>query len=775
MGKKLDDKLPAHLKSEVLVRARQEHPDIQAARAEVVRNTTVNELSQINSFNEFPLPKNVDQLIGRAPRPVERRKKFRMMQRSQSAKNFIPESMKAQVLVKSRVEDPEVREFRRNLVESKSVSELSQISGLSDFPIPSTIDRFMSKIGDFSSISTPSFDINNIYATLPSSLKTDLMVRSRIEDPEIQSQRRQIAQSKSVSELSQIQNLGEFPIPTTIEKLMAAKKQSESNGDANKMSILESLNQENIYATLPRSLKSEVLVRTRVEDPEVLATRQETVQSKSVYELSKLNSFSDFPLPTPVEKIIQGKTNLRMPNIESGNQEGGYDIYASLPRSLKQEVLVRTKVEEDEEVLHQRQAIVSSKSPAELSQIHSFAEVPIPRAVESWLHHQGDGGNKLLKSPSSKSFHELSATVYDSLPQSLKEPCAVRSKIEDPELQRERFELTRSKTPSQLAEMRTLGDIPVPGLWEHDHGRSSLRTRSLSGRSSSIPRNKQELKDMVYNKMLPDSLKRPVVVRCVNEDPDTLKKHQEVQQSKSVHELSKIRNLNEFPLPVNIRLPDVPLPKVSSIVGVIARVPKKKPRKPPVAIEHDENMGYSTASTPAPDRTYTDDEMLRYEMSSPEESMAHREQDFDYEVIEAGLNGEQEFMQTEVPMEEEDVTIEEESEVSVADHYKGTPPLKSKKNKRFSRDIPSDFQVKSGDDLPPPIPPKGKHPSHHDFPQREPRELTEQDLMGSNEMLFIADNSGDTPQFHPPGPKIAFSYQHDPKTTPMRKISSSSE
>ena len=48
----------------------------------------------------------------------------------------------------------------------------------------------------------------------------------------------------------------------------------------------------------------------------ISATRQETVQSKSVYELSKLNSFSDFPLPTPVEKIIQGKTNLRMPTLE---------------------------------------------------------------------------------------------------------------------------------------------------------------------------------------------------------------------------------------------------------------------------------------------------------------------------------------------------------------------------------------------------------------------------------------------------------------------------
>ena len=50
--------------------------------------------------------------------------------------------------------------------------------------------------------------------------------------------------------------------------------------------------------------------------------------------------------------------------------------------------------------------------------------------------------------------------------------------------------------------------------------------RSLSARSSSIPRNKQELKDMLYNKMLPDSLKVPVVVRVCNEDPEVLRKHQ---------------------------------------------------------------------------------------------------------------------------------------------------------------------------------------------------------------------------------------------------------
>ena len=90
-----------------------------------------------------------------------------------------------------------------------------------------------------------------------------------------------------------------------------------------------------------------------------------------------------------------------------------------------------------------------------------------------------------------------------------------------------------------------------------------------------------------------------------------MKKHQEVQQSKSVHELSKIRNLNEFPLPVNIRLPDVPLPKVSSIVGVIARVPKKKPRKPPGA-SHFEPRNFSTHSSGSNFRFYMHCQILIY-------------------------------------------------------------------------------------------------------------------------------------------------------------------
>lgn len=51
--------------------------------------------------------------------------------------------------------------------------------------------------------------------------------------------------------------------------------------------------------------------------------------------------------------------------------------------------------------------------------------------------------------------------------------------------------------------------------------------------------------------------------------------------------------------------------------------------------------------------------------------------------------------------------------------------------------------------------------------------------MGSNEMIFVPSQAADVCEvvgqdYHAPGPKIAYSYQHDPKATPIRKISKSS-
>ena len=64
---------------------------------------------------------------------------------SQSLYGSLPRSLKQDLLVKARVEEPEVLEARRAVVASKSVSELSQITSISDIPIPSTLSRAFHK------------------------------------------------------------------------------------------------------------------------------------------------------------------------------------------------------------------------------------------------------------------------------------------------------------------------------------------------------------------------------------------------------------------------------------------------------------------------------------------------------------------------------------------------------------------------------------------------------------------------------------------------------
>ena len=73
---------------------------------------------------------------------------------------------------------------------------------------------------------------------------------------------------------------------------------------------------ENIYASLPRSLKSEVAVTTKIQDPELVNERRETVASKSVNELSQVQSLADMPIPSPVQKLIDRAQTLRVPNQE---------------------------------------------------------------------------------------------------------------------------------------------------------------------------------------------------------------------------------------------------------------------------------------------------------------------------------------------------------------------------------------------------------------------------------------------------------------------------
>ena len=68
------------------------------------------------------------------------------------------------------------------------------------------------------------FRKEDIYESLPASLKAEVLVRVRDEDPEVQMQRQELTRSKSPVELSQISSLSEFPIPKNIENMMSKKK-----------------------------------------------------------------------------------------------------------------------------------------------------------------------------------------------------------------------------------------------------------------------------------------------------------------------------------------------------------------------------------------------------------------------------------------------------------------------------------------------------------------------------------------------------------------------
>ena len=70
------DKVPETFKTQLLVKATVEDPEIQAQRAELIKEKSVNELSQVTSFSEFPVPDTIERLASRQG-AVERKKRFR--------------------------------------------------------------------------------------------------------------------------------------------------------------------------------------------------------------------------------------------------------------------------------------------------------------------------------------------------------------------------------------------------------------------------------------------------------------------------------------------------------------------------------------------------------------------------------------------------------------------------------------------------------------------------------------------------------------------------
>ena len=61
------------------------------------------------------------------------------------------------------------------------------------------------------------------------------------------------------------------------------------------------------FMTLPNSMKSELLVTSVIEDPEIVARNKELVKNKSVHELSQIRDISDFPIPDGIGNFFKNK------------------------------------------------------------------------------------------------------------------------------------------------------------------------------------------------------------------------------------------------------------------------------------------------------------------------------------------------------------------------------------------------------------------------------------------------------------------------------------
>merc|ERR1711974_204730 len=311
---------------------------------------------------------------------------------------------------------------------------------------------------------------------------------------------------------------------------------------------------------------------------ELMGERQETIRTHTPAQLSEIHSLSDVPIPSFIQNLASSKKNLDEPNTEKPKMEteekekGPFKIYDTLPASLTETKLMTKSVVEEPEVQAARAEVVKSKSVAELSQITTISDFPVPDTIENLFSNKtvdrkqyapAERRKKIKEQTKSKSTQSLSQGMYASLPRHFTMELAVKTVEQEPDLVAERRELLASKSVSELSQVKSLADFPVPDIVQRAFHKSmgslggnkpaqdsSKASAARIGGDSplAMPRNTKELGEALY-RGLPSSLTAPVVVRSKVEDPTVLIERQQLQQTKSIHELSKIRNLNELPIP----------------------------------------------------------------------------------------------------------------------------------------------------------------------------------------------------------------------------------
>jgi len=175
-----------------------------------------------------------------------------------------------------------------------------------------------------------------------------------------------VVEAKTPAELSAIKSLSDIPIPSRVSKIVARNQGaavSETKLElASNDKSTSKVNINDMYSTLPKSLKMELAVSVKVnKDPEEVERRKKLCQERTPMELGNIGSLSELPIPAPIQNFFSKSEVADKPdkpkrkNMEEKRKRnlttGTLLTSDFIPESWKEtKLLVRSKVEEDEDV-----------------------------------------------------------------------------------------------------------------------------------------------------------------------------------------------------------------------------------------------------------------------------------------------------------------------------------------------------------------------------------------------------------------------------------------
>merc|ERR1719507_878731 len=559
--------LPKSLTMELAVKTKINDPAVVEERRKLTAEHTPMELGNIGSLADLPIPTPISNLFNKpaADTPEKPKRKRNLTTGTFLSSDFLPQSwLDTKLVCRTKVEeDPEVLAKRQEMVAGKSVSELSKMSGLDDFPLPTRVETLVRKkrvlkstdekenVKKGVSRSVTSLSAKSITSlSIPESLLTPLAVKSVVEDQDLVAKNKEIIKTKSVGELSHIGALSDFPIPDNVEnlynKLTAPSSKRPAPAAPTERPASQQGLKETIYETLPRSMRETQLITNSKfeEDEERLKERQELTRTKSPTELSQISSMSDFPIPTPVENLLKKKseqTETASPPVPARKKEKKEGIYDSIPASLKSELMVKT-VEQNQELVAERQETIRTHTPAQLSEIHSLSDVPIPSFIQNLTASKKNLDEPNTEKPKMDTEDKEKGPfkIYDTLPASLTETkLMTKSVVEEPEVQAARAEVVKSKSVAELSQIATISDFPLPETIENlfsnktvdrkQYAPAERRKKINEAKSKST----QSLSQGMYAS-LPRHFTMELAVKTVEQEPDLVAERRELLASKSV-------------------------------------------------------------------------------------------------------------------------------------------------------------------------------------------------------------------------------------------------